>query len=376
MLWQNSNDRYGAVHRALHWLIALAVLVMLVMGFIMGDIPRGPDKLWVYSIHKSIGVTILFFMIVRLVWKFVNWRRPKALPTHKPWERLLAGIVHWGLYVLLIAMPLAGWLGTAAANSTVNWFGFFVVPNPIGPNPDLREVFFEAHKLIAWGIAGLLVLHIAGAVKHAVIDRDDTLLRMVPFGKPRGIVMIAALMMLATPAMAETWVIDPAKSTLEINATQEGGKFTGRFSRFSGTINFDPAKPADGNGQIVIDLTSFESGNAERDASVQDKDWFDSKSATMATYKIMSFERPGPDELHFVAKGALMLKGVEKPLDIAFSFEVDDKAGVRTAHAAGDTIFQRLDFGVGTGSWADPSMVGTEIGVHMNVYAPVKAEQP
>jgi|GEM_PF-134811 len=357
----NTADRYGAVHKALHWTIALFVLMMLVMGLVMGDIANPADRFWVYGIHKSLGITILTLMIARLGWKLLNRDLPRPLPTHPRHEQIAAAVVHWGFYGLLIAMPLSGWLMTAAANSTVNWFGFFVVPNPIEPNQEVREFMNGAHDVIAWAIWGFIGLHVAGALKHVFIDRDGTLRRMLPFG---------ALLLCLIPlnAQAAEWTINRQTSTLTFEATQEGAPFKGVFKGFDGTISFDPAKPEEGKGTIIIDLGSIDSQNAERDTTVKEKDWFDVATSPSATYNIARFEK-GADEGAYIAKGTLMLRGLERPLDLPFTFKGDEKDGLQTAVVDGATSFKRLDFGVGDGQWADPAMVGNDIKIRIHVEA-------
>lgn len=360
MIWKNSVERYGAVHKTLHWVIAIAVIMMLVMGWVMGDIPNGPDKFWVYSLHKSLGITILALMVMRVVWKLVNWDLPKALPTHATWEKRLASFVHWLFYGLLFVQPLSGWMLTGAANSTINWFGFFSVPNIVAPDQDLRRAMSELHDIIPLALTGIIFLHVAGAMKHAVIDRDRTLRRMLPFG--------ALLLLLATPAFAADvptkWTIDRDNSKLTFEALQEGAPFKGQFKGFTGTINFDAKKPEAGNASITIDLGSIDSANAERDSTVKGKDWFDLDSFPTATYTITSFTK-GAEPNAYTAKGVLRMRGVERPLDLPFTLT----AGEKTAHAVGKTTLKRLDFGVGDGQWSDPSMVGTDVTVSIDITA-------
>jgi len=373
MIWKNTADRYGVIAKTLHWTIALLVIMMLVMGWVMGSIPNGPDKFWVYSLHKSIGITILGLVVVRLGWKLMNWNMPGPHTNHKPWERVLSDIVHWGFYVLLLAQPLSGWFGTAAANSTINWFGLSVIPNPVAPSESLRDTMFGIHEFIPWVLLVFIGLHIAGAVKHAVIDRDDTLNRMVPFA--------SLLLVLAFPILAHAtdvvkppvWSIDRAKSTLAIQATQEGGKFDGKFTAFDGKITMDPAKPESGTADITIDLNSFASGLDSRDSSVKEKDWFDIAEFPTATYHIMNFAK-GTDKDTYTAHGTLSLRGIQRPLDIPFTLTTVDENGVRTAHATGKTSLKRLDFDVGGGQWKDESMVGNDVAVVIDLYATTKAQ--
>jgi cytochrome b561 len=368
MQWTNSVERYGAVARFFHWTIGILILGMLVMGTIMGDIPNGPDKFWVYSIHKATGITILALVVLRLIWKLINWNLPRDLnhPAHEHW---LSTFVHWGFYALMIGMPLSGWALTSAANSTINWYGFFSVPKITVPDQNFRDAMEYAHETIATLLWVFIGLHVAGVIKHLVIDKDSTLRRMVPFMKPA----IVLFLMAATPAMAQqtsqfpNWTIDRAKSTLTIQATQEGSAFDGRFTGFDGLVVLDPAKPETGNAKIIIDLGSFDSKNGERDGSVKGPDWFDIATMPTAAYTISKFEKSGKDGNGYLATGILRLRGIEKPLDLPFTMTITEKDGVKTAHCVGSTTLKRLDFGVGGGQWADPSMVGDAVVVSIDL---------
>lgn len=384
MIWRNTIERYGAVHKFLHWTIALAVLFMLVLGLVMEDIPHGLAvalgygdvsplvlRMKAFSLHKAIGITVLALMLLRIVWKLVNWDLPKSLPTHERWEQKLAHLVHWGFYGLLIAMPLSGWIMTSAKASTINWFGFFPVPPIVQPNQELGYSMARAHEYIAYGIWAFIALHVAGALKHVVIDKDGTLRRMLPF-------TAAAFLLLSPIALhaadkAPVWVIDRTQSHLNFEATQEGSSFKGQFKAFSGSLTFDPKNPGSGKGNILIDLGSIDSANAERDTAVKEKDWFDIATNPTATFTIDKFEK-GKEDDAYLALGYLKLRGLERPLDLPFKLTVTEKDGIKTAHAVGETSLKRLDFGVGGGQWADPAMVGDSITIRIDVIATAKTQ--
>lgn len=176
---RNTTTTWGSVHKALHWLVALAVIGMVVVGWVMDELPSSPDKVKVYALHKSTGLTVLALMLLRLAWR---WSNPRpALPEAMPqWERTLAGMVHAGLYAVLIAMPLTGWLYNSAANFPLRWFWLFPVPALWGPDTDVKHFAEDAHELLSWVLVGLFTLHVAGALKHHFVDRDVVLRRMLP----------------------------------------------------------------------------------------------------------------------------------------------------------------------------------------------------
>ena len=176
---KNTQDAWGSVHKLLHWLIALAVVGLLCVGWYMHEMPNSPDKIRIYALHKSFGITVLTLMLVRVAWRWSN-PRPALPSTMKGWERTLAGVVHGGLYAALLAMPLSGWLFNSASNFPLKWFGLFKMPALTGPDRDLKLLAQDVHWALSWVIVTLVVLHVAGALKHHFVDRDDVLKRMMP----------------------------------------------------------------------------------------------------------------------------------------------------------------------------------------------------
>ena len=172
-------QQYSKGFKYLHWLVALLVLCMLGFGFLLGYLP-GSIKPDAYMIHKSIGLTLLALMLIRLLW--ILYSGKPALPEYvSRWECFLARAVQHSLYLGLIAMPLCGWVMATASNKIPVYFGWFRVPFPgILPDKVLAHWMSEAHYVIAFILLGLIALHIAGALKHRFIDKDDVLNRMMP----------------------------------------------------------------------------------------------------------------------------------------------------------------------------------------------------
>lgn len=365
MTLTNTNDTYGTVAKFLHWLIALCVIGMMLMGSFMNDIADKALKFQVYGIHKALGITILALMIVRLGWKLYNWGRPSHNATHKPWEQKLAGLVHWVFYALLLVMPLSGWLLTSAAGSTLSWFGLFPIPTIVEASKEMRHFYGEIHEITANLIWAALALHVGGALKHMVIDRDGTIRRMLP--------LLAFALLIPFGAAAEDtentetlWTIQRDQSRLTIEAQQEGSPFKGEFMAFDGTIRLTPEHPEKGTAHIMIDLASFDSGNDERDKTVKEADWFDTDTTPTATYVIDSFGK-GDKDGDYIADGRLILRGLERPVRLPFTMIVTTENNIKIAHVKGETSINRLDFGVGGGDWADPSMVGNAVTIRIDM---------
>jgi cytochrome b561 len=184
MALKTTPEVWGSVAKFLHWTIAILVVMMLFGGTSMGDLPNGPDKMWVYATHKSLGLTILALMLLRLVWRFFD-PRPADPPGLGGPAKFAARAVHVAFYVLLIAMPLSGWLYNSASNFPLKWFGFFSVPALSGPDKELKHFAHEVHETVYLIIIAVILLHAAAALKHHFIDRDSVLRRMLPFVRPR-----------------------------------------------------------------------------------------------------------------------------------------------------------------------------------------------
>lgn len=172
--------RWGGVTKLLHWTIALLVIVLLGVGLWMIDLPISLDKVRVYALHKSTGVTVLALMLIRIAWRASEKSRPQ-MPLGMPaWERGAAVASHVLLYVALLVMPLSGWLFNSAANFPLQWFGWLSLPALSGPDPALKAFARAIHHWTAYTLIALLSLHVLAAFKHHVFDRNEILRRMLP----------------------------------------------------------------------------------------------------------------------------------------------------------------------------------------------------
>ena len=173
------NNRYTTTAVSLHWIVAFGLLGTVALGLYMSDLPFSPAKLQYYSWHKWAGVTLFLLAVVRLMWRLIN--HPPALPeSMPPLMKLAAHGAHIGLYALMFAIPLSGWLMSSAKGFQTVWFGVLPLPDLVAKNPDLGDTLREAHEMLNYLMLGLVVAHAVAAVKHHVIDRDDILSRMVP----------------------------------------------------------------------------------------------------------------------------------------------------------------------------------------------------
>lgn len=172
---------WPALSKALHWLIAALILVMAWLGLTMGEMPNGPDKIATYALHKSIGLSILALVALRLLWRLYAGAPAPVAGTPR-WQERIAGVTHVALYALLLVLPLSGWLLNSAAGFPLQWFGLFNLPALAGRDEALHALAEQAHELLFWVLAGLVVLHAAAALHHHLFLGDATLARMLPRG--------------------------------------------------------------------------------------------------------------------------------------------------------------------------------------------------
>jgi cytochrome b561 len=164
---------------ALHWVVAALILFNLAYGLYTVNLPLSPQKLKLFSYHKWIGVTIFMLAAARLLWR-LGHRPPPPPPGMKAWEARAATATHALLYVLFFAAPLSGWLFSSAAGFQTVYLGVLPIPDLLSKNKELAETLRILHHWINYAMAAVIVLHVAAALKHHFVDRDDVLTRMLP----------------------------------------------------------------------------------------------------------------------------------------------------------------------------------------------------
>ncbi len=174
------ETRYTRTAIALHWLMALLLTGLFCVGLYMSDLPLSPQKLKIYSWHKWAGITAFLLVLLRLAWRVGH--PPPLLPAGMPaWQQAAAHGLHHLLYLLMIAIPLSGWLMSSAKGFQTVYFGIIPLPDLLQKNKELGELLEWVHSSLNFTLAGLVVAHIAAALKHHLFDRDEVLARMLPF---------------------------------------------------------------------------------------------------------------------------------------------------------------------------------------------------
>lgn len=169
---KNTVNFYGIVAKTLHWIVAISIIFMLFLGFFMSGRT-------LYTVHKSLGITILIIMILRVAWKITNIipKLPKKTPK---WQKVISKLTHLILYLLAFIMPFSGWLMSSASNHSPNFWWWFRWPLPsISANGRLANFAHDLHGILAWVIIGFICLHTLAALKHHFINKDDVLKRML-----------------------------------------------------------------------------------------------------------------------------------------------------------------------------------------------------
>lgn len=170
--------RYSTAAIAMHWLAALMILCALVMGVYMTSLDMSPTRLKLYNWHKWLGISILVLSAVRLLWRIMK-SPPDDIPMGA-WQRKAAHLTHGALYVLFFAVPLSGWMYSTAAGFPVVVFGLIPLPDLVAPDKVLAPLLKQWHEGLALALGALVVLHVAAALKHQLVDRDGLLSRMLP----------------------------------------------------------------------------------------------------------------------------------------------------------------------------------------------------
>ena len=176
----SSPVKYTGIAIGLHWLIALMIITNFGLGLTMVEMQLSPQKLKFFSWHKWTGVTIFLFVCLRLLWRLGHAAPP--LPGSMPaWQAKAAHLSHVLLYVMMFAIPFSGWLYSSAAGKSVVYLGLIPLPDLVQANKALSETLKLVHIYLNYTLAAFVLIHIAAAWKHHLVDRDDVMTRMLPF---------------------------------------------------------------------------------------------------------------------------------------------------------------------------------------------------
>jgi cytochrome b561/polyisoprenoid-binding protein YceI len=391
----NTPQSYGAVARTLHWLTALLILTAIPLGLIASDLPYDTadalaQKAQTFSLHKTVGVAALAVAALRILWALTQ-TRPAPIHPGRRWETRLAELVHWALYIALVAVPLSGWIEHAATTGLAPILWPLGQDLPFIPKSEaLAHAMAGVHEVFGKVLIAAILLHVAGALKHALLDRDGTLARMArgtpapanpaPARHGRGPALAAAAIYLAgagavvalggvetapanpAPAVAaapatgaDAWQVD--SGSIEFVLRQMGASVRGRFGAFSAEIRFDPGTGT-GDTTVTMDVTSLSVGSVT--AQAREAEYFDVAGHPAATYA----GAIRPEGKGFVVDGMLTLKGKQLPVVLPFSLAIEGNK----ATATGTVTLDRRDFGIGAGQ-SDEDTLGFDVKVEIALTA-------
>ena len=404
--------RYSYLAIVLHWAIAALLAFQLGLGWRMVDLGSAAAMYAPYQLHKSIGILVLALSLARLI---VRFARPRPAAAVGGVAGLLAAVVHTGLYAFMIGGSLTGWALVSTAKVKLPTLLFGTIPWPHLPlGPVAHEPAEVLHGLLGWVGAALIVLHVAGALRHhlGAQAEPNVLGRMIPaagvarsglgwgvaaaamlgvvFGLPwlvygkvvpvqpvaqssrdavedepaavdvSAIATEVPIAEASASAVAEEkapsrWQVLPG-GTLGFRVMVNGEAVDGTFSGWSADIVFDPDNPEAGSITVRIPLLSVSSGDDTRDTMLKGEDFFGSGPAA-AVFRSASIKRIGADR--YRAAGTLSMNGARRPVNVAFALKItSDKA-----KATGTATLDRTAFAVGKGEWSGTDQIAGKVDV-------------
>jgi len=389
----NSETRFGSVAKTFHWLTALLILTMIPLGIVAQYWPYDSSealaaKATLFSLHKTLGIAAFAVALLRILWALMQ-PRPALLPSDSKLQHFAAEAVHWSLYGALVLVPLTGWIHHAAST------GFAPIWWPLGQtlpfvpqSVAVADAFAGLHFTFNIVLVVSLALHIGGALKHHVIDRDATLKRMLPGEcdlpadmpapqthlRPAATALVVWLAAIAAglglglsgergsatanalATVPSQWVVQDG--TLSITVSQLGQPVSGSFADWTAAINFSETARdgAHGDVSVTVSIPSLTLGSVTSQALGED--FLRADQFATATFA-------GPilaDGDGYVVDGVLQMVGQDTALRLPFELTLDGE----TATASGSAPLDRRALGIGE-SYGDEGTVGftVEIGFEL-----------
>lgn len=401
MSTRNTARSFGTVTRTFHWLTALLILTAIPLGLIANRLPYDTAealafKAQLFSIHKSIGIAAFAIALARILWA-LREQHPVPLHPERRAETLLAGVIHWVLYISLVAVPLSGWVHHAATTG----FAPILWPAALGLGQGLpfvpkseavAQIAASAHWVFTKLLAASILLHIAGALKHHLIDRDSTLRRMTrgvaapmhPETSPRTPLPIALAFGLYALGAAVAWSIVPQtaaavptattavtkaattgnwqvdQGVLGLSVKQMGQEITGSFATWSADITFDETATDGSHGTVTVTVDTGSLTLGSVSAQATGKDFLDSAAFPKAVFTA-DITSAGDA---YAATGTLTLKDAKVPLTLPFTLAITGN----TATMQGTATLDRRSVAIGA-NYPDEASVGYAVNLSITLTA-------
>jgi len=432
------RDRYSTGAIALHWITAAAFAFQIGLGWRMGA-PRGPQTFAVFQLHKSVGITILLLTLIRVGWR-LSHSPPPYPSTVRPIDAALARGVHAIFYLLLLGLPLSGWLMVSTSKVAVPTYLYGMLPWPHVPGVAALDAAHKAvingaaaqtHILLVWTALAAIALHVAGALKHQLLE-GGAYLRRITLLPTRwltaaGLLIVVALIGLfvlvrsihlspiaiagatrapepvrpairasasphpaapapmpiapprpvaeapiPTPVAAEParWTVRKAESALRFHTSWSQGPVDGSFGSWRADIRFDPAALDRSSVRVTIDMASVTAADSDQQSALPENDWFAVGLHPTASWTSTAIRHLGGDR--YRADGTLALRGVSRPLPLSFTLRI----AKNVATMRGSASIDRTAFGVGQGEWSSTADLPALVSVTVEIKADRTASPP
>lgn len=362
------TTRYNSVAISLHWLIALLLIGLVMLGQVMSRYPDDdPFRFELIQWHKSFGILALVMVVIRLLWRVTH--RPPQLPdSMRSIEKLGSGGAHLVLYLLMFLIPLSGWVMVSASPLNLQTELFGLIPWPHLPivselpdKADVAEQFVGIHHLLVKALVVIVVLHVLAALRHYLFLKDGVMSRMflsASHGRdnshgivPGVLIALAGSVFLVNkmqqPAVpvaigsagvsASSTVDDLAVSNVGFTVMQMGEAVNGIFADREIILLLDAENPAASSLTAMVKTASVNTGDGQTDATVVTADWFASEEYPVATFVSQQIEVSGDDA--YAVSGVLTIRAVSQTVSFLMSVVGDN--------ADGSLTIDRTAFGVG-----------------------------
>ena len=406
------HQRYGKLSILLHWSMALCIATLFICGVYMTDLPKdSPLRFELTQIHKSIGILVLWLAAIRILWQ-LNKRQKPTPANLSVVERVISKIVHHSLYLIMIAVPMSGWVAISSSSLNIPTQLFGLVPWFDLPIPDgeqgrmIHENSSEVHEILAIVLVSLVALHIFGALKHHYLNKDMVIYRMVPRFAHSGIgyflcLFLASVILLWLTILysntPQASLADSASKPAEAQnielSTMRGGDlpesyivsandgevyfiwhqpvepYRGSFQNFTAHINLSSEIPEERLFDADIEMGSYATAHEDAAEVLGGSVWFDVKNYPMASFRSSSIhiDSDNPDHPdHYIVKGVLTIRSYSLPLEFKLATAVETESSI---HLVGQFDLQRQNYGVGEQEWSDDEYIGYQVIVGFDVLA-------
>ena len=354
-----SSEKYTRVAVALHWVMAIAFILMLISGLAMTreGVLETSLQFKMFQWHKSLGVILLVAFFVRIGWRLFH--KPPALPeSFKPIEKLAGHTGHLALYALMIAMPITGWVmvSSSAIGLPTFVFGWFEWPHIPGleGQEKINALSKNGHEYMGYGFIAVIGLHVAATIKHMIVEKENLMKRM-SFSLVLGIALLFSVNVMAAD-------IDYQKSEITFQGVHAEKEFEGTVGKWAADVTFDPENLNASQARVSFQMSSLKTGDKYYDSTLKSKDWLDYKAFPEAVFKSTAIEKI--DDQTFKMIGVFTIKDIEKSLSFDFTY-IPQSDG--TALVEASFPIDRLAYDIGEASDPKAQWVSQNIDITLKL---------